>query len=326
MPDPKKNSSIFSFKKSQLRFLMLCCIFFIPVIIAYGIIEIAITKVPNNFSIIKDYMDAENSNIETMVFGSSQIQVGINPSFLGDPAINFSSRGQHHNIDFTLLKGLIERFPNLKTIVFEVSYGHFELPHRSKYFWKNSIFLKYYHVNTFGRAVTPIDSLLFKSHPGKFSEMLVTHYLSDTIPDVYNKYGFDLNHYEGKFRKLNYDSATIITKPVQIYKREDVKVLAHNSEYFYKMIEYCLERNLKVIVLSPPTFSNYNQQRNPNVLRRRDSILTYIEDTYENVYFLNAEKDSDFIVEDFRNENHLNPKGAEKLTKKLNSFLKKIGE
>jgi len=92
------------------------------------------------------------------------------------------------------------------------------------------------------------------------------------------------------------------------------------------MIEYCLERNLKVIVLSPPTFSNYNQQRNPNVLRRRDSILTYIEDTYENVYFLNAEKDSDFIVEDFRNENHLNPKGAEKLTKKLNSFLKKIGE
>ena len=90
------------------------------------------------------------------------------------------------------------------------------------------------------------------------------------------------------------------------------------------MIEYCLERNLKVVVLSPPTFPNYNELRNPNVLRRRDSILDYVDNTYENVYFLNTEKDSDFKVEDFRNENHLNPEGAEKLTKKLNSFLKEI--
>ena len=298
--------------------------FFIPVILAYGIIEVTVSNIPNNFSIIKNYMDEESSNIKTMVFGSSQIQSGINPTFLSKPAINLSSRGQHHNTDFKILQGIIERFPNLKTVVFEVSYGHFELHHRSKYFWKNSLFLKYYHVNTFGRSVTPIDSLLFKSHPGKFSEMLLTHYFKDSIPDVYNKYGFDLNHYEGKFRKLNYDSTAIITKPVKIYKREDVKVFKYNSEYFYKMIEYCLERNLKVVVLSPPTFPNYNELRNPNVLRRRDSILDYVDNTYENVYFLNTEKDSDFKVEDFRNENHLNPEGAEKLTKKLNSFLKEI--
>ncbi len=324
MPDPKKNLSIFSFKKNQLRFLLLCCVFFIPVIMAYGIIEIAVTKVPNNFSIIKDYMDDESFNIETVVFGSSQIQSGVNPVFLDKPAINLSSRGQHHNIDFTLLKGMIDRFPNLKTVVFEASYGHFELLHRSRYFWKNSLFLKYYHVNTFGRSVTPIDSLLFKSHPGLFSEKLITYYLRDTLPDVYNKYGFDLNHYEGKFRKLNYDSTAIIKKPVKIYKREDHKTFSYNSNYFYKMIEYCLKTNLKVVVLSPPTFPNYNELRNPNVLRRRDSILDYVDTTYENVYFLNTEKDSDFKVEDFRNENHLNPDGAEKLTKKLNSFLKEI--
>ncbi|WP_147309588.1 hypothetical protein [Marixanthomonas ophiurae] len=271
-------------------------------------------------------MNNEGSSVETIVFGSSQIQSGINPAFLNKPSINLSSRGQHHNTDFIILKGAIDRFPNLKTVVFEASYGHFEIPHRSKYFWKNSLFLKYYHINTFERSVTPIDSLLFKSHPGLFSEMLITHYLKDTIPDVYNRYGFDLNHYEGKFKKLQYDSNAIITKPVKIYKREDVKVLAYNSEYFYKMIEYCLNRNSKVVILSPPTFSNYNQQRNPNVLRRRDSILNLIGRKYKNIYFLNAEKDPDFKVEDFRNENHLNPKGAEKLTKKLNTFLKEIEE
>ena len=271
-------------------------------------------------------MNNEDSKIETAVFGSSQIQNGINPEYLTRPAINLSSLGQHHNSDFSLLKGLIHRFPKLKTVVFEASYGHFELPHRSKYFWKNSVFLKYYHVNTFERSVTPIDSLLFISNPGKFSEMLVNHYMKDSISNSFNKYGFEANHFEGKFQKLNYDSTTIIKKPIKIYKRESLETFDYNTTYFYNMIEFCLQRDLNVIVLSPPTFSTYNSIRNPNILRRRDSILEYVKTTYSNVYFLNLEEDQAFTIKDFRNENHLNPNGAKKLTKKLDSFLITIQE
>ncbi|PVW12327.1 hypothetical protein DDV96_15085 [Marixanthomonas spongiae] len=305
---------------------MLCCVFFIPVILAYAVVEIAVANIPNKFSIKQNYMETHAPEIETLVFGSSQIEKGINPAFLKAPAINLSSAGQHHNTDFEILKGVVDRFPNLKTVVFEVSYGHFELRHNSKYFWKHNIFLKYYHVNTFDRPTTPKDSLLFLAHPGKFSEILLTHYVKDTVPDVYNKFGFDLNHYEGKFKKLSYDSTSIVKKPVKIYKREDPKIFEHNSLYFYDMVEFCLNRGLNVVILSPPTFPNYNALRNGEILKRRDSILQDIVRKYDHVYFLNTESDSDFKVEDFRNENHLNPKGAEKLTKKLNTFLKKLEE
>ena len=81
--------------------------------------------------------------------GSSQIRNSVNPEFLDRNTVSMASSAQHHNTDFSLLQGLVERLPNLKTVVFEVSYGHFEIPHNSKFYWKHSAFLKYYKINTF---------------------------------------------------------------------------------------------------------------------------------------------------------------------------------
>lgn len=324
MPDQKKNSSIFSFSKQQQRFIRICILFFIPIILIFAAMEYAATKIPTNYSFISKKLASQGENITVAIFGSSQIQNSVNPEFIDKPAINFSSTSQHHNSDFEILKQTIDRLPKLDIVAFEVSYGHFEIPHNSKYFWKNNIYLKYYDVNTFHRTTYFKDRFLITTRTGFFSELLWSYYIRGKNDMDYNEYGFDRNNYKGKFKKLNYNTASILRSDIKDDARINRNAFQNNVPYFFDMLEYCKEKALNVVIMSPPTFPNYNKERYSDVLQRRDSILEIVQKTYSNVYFINSEKDSVFSVELFRNENHLNPDGAEVFTKKLNALLNQI--
>jgi hypothetical protein len=321
MPDPKKNLSIFSFNSGQRNLFRYIALFFGPVIIVAFILEGMIVNLPSSYKITGDYLNSEKENINTVVFGSSQIKNSVNPEFLEQEAINLSSSAQHHNTDFKILKDIRSRLPNLKTVVFEVSYSHFEIPHNSKYYWKNSLFLKYYKVNTFDRPTNISDKLLYVSHPGFFTELLIDYYIRDSVPYAYNKWGFDNNYFEGKFKKLNYDAKLIDNSFVKINRREDPKTFDYNLQYFIDILEYCNKEQLNVVIVSPPTYTNYHTKRNTNILHRRDSVLEVLDNNYENVFLLISEKDPDFLITHFRNENHLNPIGAERFTKKIDSII-----
>lgn len=300
-------------------------LFFTPVVLVYIIVEFLLLSIPTNFSIIGDYLDKNKDTIEVAVFGSSQVKNAVNPEFIDKPTINFSSTMQHHNIDFQLLKQTRKRLKNLQTVVFEISFSHFEIGHNSKYYWKSNVFLKYYDVNILNRIPYPSDRLLFVSHPGYFSKLLLSNYIQPKEAIVYNKYGFNKNRYLGKFKTLQYDTLKINNSFIKkIKNRANKKIFDHNVTFFYKMLDYCKEEGLNIIIMSPPTYTNYNKIRNPIILKRRDSILKVLANKYQNIYFLNSENDPDFTATMFWNENHLNSDGAEIFSKKLSEIINKI--
>jgi len=322
MRNQKKSFFLLGIDKDQWKFLNLACIFFIPVVIGYFILEYTIRQIPNIYSVFGTYLDENKDILEVVIFGSSQVKNSVNPEFIDKPAINLSSSGQHHNTDFELLKKLRPTLPSLKTVVFEVSYGHFELPHNSKYYWKNALFLKYYNVNIFKRNLFIADRLLFMAHPAFFSDILVTKLLEDTSESAFNKYGFEHNRFTSQFNDLGYNLEEIKKTKIKLLRRPDKKIFEHNVNYFYLMLDYCEKEGLKTVIISTPTFTNYNEARNPDILRRRDSIIQVALKTYKNVTLLNEETDTIFHIKDFRDQNHLVPSGAEKFTKLLNNKLK----
>ncbi|OAB77300.1 hypothetical protein [Cochleicola gelatinilyticus] len=298
--------------------------FFIPVIVVFFCFEYAVTKIPTNYALISDVLKTNGDTIKIAIFGSSQIQNSVNPEYIDLPSISFSSTSQHHNSDFEILKQTLDRLPKLEIVAFEVSYGHFEIPHNSKYFWKNNLYLKYYDVNTFQRTTYFKDRFLTTTRTGFFAKLLESYYIKKNYKYDYNIYGFDRGNYAGKFKKLNYNTSEILKSTIKKDVRIDRIAFKYNVPYFFNMLDFCKEKNLKVVIMSPPTFLNYNDKRYPDVLHRRDSILEIVKEKYQNIYFLNAEEDTDFTVKHFRNENHLNPDGAKVFTEKLNVLLTKI--
>lgn len=322
MPDPKKTSSIFSFSKAQLGFLKYCLAFFAPVVIAYAVLELLVLNIPINYKVFGQYFHAHAQEIEVMGLGSSQMKCAFNAALCHENAINFASTSQHHNEDFHILKGTIDRLPKLKTVVMEVSYNHLELPHHSTDYWKNSVYLKYYGVNAFERPIWAKDKLIYLSNARFYSHKLMDYYFYKTDKSQLNAFGFDTNNYYGAFKKLDYDETKIAQHKFKIITREDPTLFKANTAYLFDMLDFMKAKNLRVVVCTVPLYKTYLKERNPNIVKRRDSVLSIIAKKYSNVVILDKETDTlHFTVRDFLNENHLNPDGAAKFTALINRKL-----
>jgi hypothetical protein len=324
MQDQKNNLSIFNFKKEHISLLKQALLFFLPVIFVFCLIEILTLQIPFNYKNTAAYLNNQGGDIELASFGSSQMRNAVNPKFIDIPSINFGSTSQHHRIDFEVLKQTKERLPKLKTVIFEVSYSHFEFPHNSKEFWKNSVYLKYFDVNAFDRMTYFKDKLIFTSRPDFYIKELINKYITKKNISIYNKYGYQINDTMGAFSQVKFNLNMIRERKVDIKLKENSILFKHNTHYFENMIKYAKQENLTVIIATLPMYETYLKARNTSILHRRDSVIDYLQKKYNNVLVYRKEEDtSSFKVYDYNNENHLNSFGGEKYSKALNVYLKK---
>ncbi len=322
MQDQKNNLSISNSKKKQFSFLKWVLVFFIPVIVAIGIVEYLVLQIPLSYVVTSDQLKIDKDSIEIMVLGSSQVYRDINPKYIERPSINLSSSSQHHNTDFEILSQTTDRLPNLKYVVLELSYGHLVLPHNTKKFWKNNVFLKYYDVNNFGRKTYFKDKLIYLSNPNLYSKYLMDHYVRKSKGPNLNEYGFDEDNFDGIFKRLDYVEDDIHARDFEINIAANMDLFEENVAYFLRILDFANKENLMVIVSTMPMYKDYLKAREPEIARRRDSVLAIIDQQYKNVRIFHQENDTiTYGVKDFVNFNHLNPRGAEKFTKALNRFI-----
>ncbi|RMA59007.1 hypothetical protein [Ulvibacter antarcticus] len=323
MQDQKSSSSIFSFKNGPFGFFKQALVFFVPVLLIFALAELMILQIPFNYTITSDYFKNHHDEIEILALGPSQTNSAINPKYLSNPAISLASTAQHHGLDFNILKQTRDRLPNLKYVILELSYSHLELPHNSDNFWKNAVYLKYYNVNAFGRNTYFKDKLIYLSNPDIYSKKLIDHYFIGIKEPNYNKYGFNESDFEGSFKSLDYNETSISKiHNFRINTTTDIDLFTKNTQFLFEMLDYCKSEKLNVVVCTMPLYKTYLKKRNPDILRRRDSILQIISVKYDNLRLFNKETDTvNFSASDFINQNHLNPKGAEKFSKALNLLI-----
>lgn len=322
MQDRKKSSSIFNFNKKQITFFKRVLVFFIPVVIAYAVLEVLVLQLPFQYTIIEDYMASEGDRIEIITTGSSQMKCAVNPAFMKEPALNFGSTSQHHNTDYAILTQTHDKLKNVNCVVLEVSYSHLELPHNAPTFWKNNVYLKYYDVNNFGRNTYFKDKLIFLSRPDIYSRELIDHYVRNKTTVNFNRFGFDENNYNGSFKKKNYEDAEIPFVSSEINTSESVQLFEYNTAFLFKFLDYLEAKNINVVLTSLPMHKYYLRDRNLNILHRRDSILTVASERYSNLRVFRKEEDTvHFKTSDYINHNHLNPDGAKKYTEMLDAFI-----
>lgn len=309
------------------RFVKYVLLFFIPVILGYLLAEYLALNIPAGFQQRSEYLEANNEQIALLILGSSQMKDAVNPAWLTKPAINLASGDQHHDTDLKILKGLHPKLPRLKTVVFEVSYSHFELPHNGSDFWKNSVYLKYFDINCFERPTYFKDRLIFLSNPSFFSKKIVNHYFNETVPEAgFNNFGFDTLNYAGQFKTLFYDPSLIAqVKRFKINTQPDLVTFRKNTALFFNFLDYLEQNNLNVIICKAPMYKTYLPARNPEILKRRDSILQLVRDRYPTFQFLDAEEDTlQFNATHYWNQSHLNPDGAKIFTRMLQKKINQI--
>lgn len=322
----QQNNLYISNSKGKERYLITYSLwFFIPILFIYGIVEVLVFNIPTNYKTNSAYFNESKSEIELIALGSSQMDGAINPEFLDKPSICLASSSQHHKLDFTILKQLKLSTINLKYVVLELSDSHLELPHNSKNFWKNAVYLKYFNVNAFERKTYFKDKLIYIANPDLYTRMLNDYYLKDNYDIELNKFGFNTNSFNGSFPLNDFDEGIISKLTMIPNQKENPKIFKNNTAYLFSMLDYIDDHNLQAIICTLPLYKRYNINLNSNIVKRRDSIISVIKKRYPNVIFMEEENDTiNFKVTDFNNANHLNPNGAKKFTLLLNKQVNKL--
>lgn len=307
-------------QKTFVKYLLL---FFMPVVLINLALEYHVRSQAGNFKANAAYLSKSGQDIEVLVLGSSQAKDAVNPEWISKPTLNLASGNQHHDTDFELLKGVIDRLPQLKTVVFEVSYSHFELPHNGPQFWKNSAYLHFYNVNAYRRSTWFKDRLLFLSNPYFFSKKEYADSTDNSARPRFNDYGFDLNNYGGQFMKTNFDSIAIDNmKLFKINTIPDPVLLYHNAKLFEEMVAFARKRGLNVIITHIPMYKTYHHRKHPDILHRRDSLVRRLVASDPKIKLFDVEQDTlNYFQRDYWNQSHLNPRGARKFSDSLNAFI-----
>ncbi len=309
----------------QRKLIISAFVFFVPLILGYIALECATRKLPLSYTNISEYMKTEAETFDVIAVGSSQMKNAVNPGLIQEKTLNLASGNQHHDTDFKLLKQLLPELPNVDTVLVEVSYSHFELPHNGATFWKNSVYLKYYGVNNFERNTYFKDKLIYLSYPKFFSKKLHSYYLQGEKDFGFNSFGFDTLNYAGVFKKLDYNEAKIAAlQKFKINKEPNPEIFEKNTALFFEMLEYLKSKNIQVIICEIPMYKTYLPQRVPEILQRRDSIVKLAKQRYSNVDLFLLETDTTtYTAKDYWNQSHMNPRGAKKYAAALNAFLRK---
>lgn len=305
------------------KFLFRIGFFSLPVILAFAALEVYFRVIPNAFSGKAHYFHSHLSNIQCLVLGSSHNQNAINPQFMAFPTANIAYSGQDQKLDSTLLFHFIDKMPNLKRVIIELDYHSLEESLGEEYFrysW-------YYHFYDVDNGYVPLlhKISLYASEPQFFNDLLKESFSPDATSYSYNEFGFIINDFPGAFADAGYDSLLLSKNASERlklrHKTNDPALASANMHTVSAMVNACLKRNIQPVLLASPMYIDYRLQEIPEkALRRRKFIDEWR--AHPQVIFLDFEKDPRFVLRDFKNDDHLNPDGAQKFTQLLSDTLR----
>ncbi|WP_299684683.1 hypothetical protein [uncultured Dokdonia sp.] len=292
----------------------------IPVIIGYAIVENYTRNLPLTPKIKSDFYKKNKDDIEVLVLGASQSRDAVNPEFLSRKTLNLAFPDQDYYVSSKLLEQVSPTLPALKTVIIPITYGHFETAPNQKETWKNSMYRHYFGTTVSEEFTYFKDNFLYISFPNYYSIKISDHRNGRNKTD-FNTYGYNLDVTTSHFNRLKYDSLAIKESPVHITpSQESPRLVSENAEKLETILAYCKKQNYQIILIETPTTDLFKQQRIPEVLYRKDSILATVKSNY-NIDYMDANLFNEYSLNDHRDNNHLSPQGAEKFTKRLDKII-----
>ena len=299
------------------RFLIqVIFIIFLPTMCVLGVCENILRSIPNDYSYKHDWLIKNSNSIKILNFGSSHGYYDIRPEFFSKPAFNLAFVSQSLKYDKFLYEKYATACDSLEYVVLPISYFSFRSNlDKSKEWWRIKGYCIYMGCDYYG--VNPKYNLEITSKEKK--SQLKDAFLQQLNYRTCDTLGFCTN-YKKEYRAQDWQSTglTACTRHSK-GKKENIKT---NLQYLEWIIQDCQTRNIKVILLTTPTFHTYYDVLNQDQVIEREEICNNLVKKYSNVTFLNWLKHEQFDEDDFFDADHLNEYGAEKLTKMLDEYIK----
>lgn len=285
-------------------------------------LEISFRNIPSKVDYKYHFIEQHAQDIEILCVGSSMEQNGIRPDLFHRPAFNAAAASQPPEIDHAIITHFWDKFDSLKVLILPLSY--FSLFHKEHF--DGVPYYYYIHFTDLNLSNTEIydrlsitsfkfknvyQSVTSKSRPRTFGDLNIDSLGWEYIASSFNKFSpRDKDHNAVSFAAdLSNKCCTDTTL---------------NAARYREIISLCHQRGIHVILLSVPKtthFYKFASEQQVDIVQQQGIMF---QEQYPNVTYVDLFHDIRFTDDDYYNANHLNTRGAEKLTLILDSIIEDI--
>lgn len=293
-----------------------------PLLLFLWMVETAERKIPNNYSYKNQWLEANASTLNTIILGSSHSYCGVNPEYLSGKAFNASHVGQTLKFDHFIFDKFYEKFDQLEHVILPVSY--FTLFSKLKeditewriknyniyYSGRFELAPKYYLEIVNGRISYKIEHLI--------NELLnqETGYTRITVTPLGQASEYVLEE--------DFDMETSGLEAANRHTKKDFRHLEYNVQYLEQIISMCAEKNIKLILFTPPALPAYRDHLDARQLEKMNETLKTVISQYKHVHYKSFLSDTSYAKSEYFDADHLNKTGAIKLSQALNQFIQEV--
>lgn len=296
------------------RFILKTISLILPLSILLMVQEHAIRQVPNDYAYKNQWLTENSRNLKILSLGSSHGFFGIQPSDFSELAFNAGHVSQSLLFDEFIFDKFLPQMDSLEYVILPISY--FTIRSQGLQYgdesWRVKNYTIYYNCPYF-RYQPKFALECYRFEPRATIEALLGK-LSYRGCDSLGR-GTD---YTLEARSNDWQTAgpVAMKRHTKVnYSQSDVD---KNLSHINHIVEACMNRGIKVILLTTPTYHTYYEVLNKDQLEQMIRCCNAIANNHENVIYLNWLKHSSFDENDFYDADHLNEFGAVKLTNLLN--------
>jgi hypothetical protein len=310
------------------KFILKALILTIPLLLGLAFIEYRLSLVAVAYNQKKFELEKQLDQIQVLVLGSSNAHFGINPNQFSYKGFNLSDSAQWPYYDLQLTKKYLHRMPNLKLVIFSISYYTFGTDEAldKTNDWRLYAYMHYYGIlphehNAPLGLYHPLDPRLFSKIAlyGGHINYYLTEGKTDMTKGVIEDDGsgwvdagvkpcnLDLN--------IGYSAALGHNASVNPVKFDE------NLEHISELVELLRHKHIQFVIVELPQHAVYTDHLDAEKLRLMENKIKIFAEKYH-VQHVNYLHDKNFTIADYTDmPDHLNKLGANKISKMIDQEI-----
>ena len=293
-------------------------LFLVPIFTILVALEYTLESVPNSYRYKEQVFPEKYAHVvKILSFGSSHGYFNIRTSCFEKPAFNMGFPTQSLKYDYYLFNKYIDMCDSLQYVILPISYNLFRDEIENGPEWSR---VKGYCMY--------MGCEYHKGEP-RYNYELFGNFNTTMLSTVYNAWCGNENHiscdslgwgsgYLYCNRPANWEHYGNLASGHTIANRDYVN---QNTAYLESIINTCKKRDIKVLLLTTPTWHTYYENLESGQYEEMQLICNSMARKYPNVRYINMIKDERFTERDFYDADHLDTYGADKLTRMLNDQI-----
>lgn len=295
------------------RFLKYTFIFALPILIFLGVVEFAVRRIPNDYQHKTEWMQKNASDVELLVLGNSHAYFGIDPQYFECKAFSIANVSQDLEYDYKILEKYINKCNRLKYVILTIDYPSFisKLDEGAEA-WRLPYYTIYMGIPV-QKAKYQLEVLEFERAKGKIGS-----FYRDKMPPQWSALGHGLSYKTANKSEDWYKAEAAVKR----HTGTNPEIIRENDYYLNKIVACCTERNVKVIMITPPAYYTYYQDVDKGQLNMMTDKINQVLSRYNQTCYYNFFTDSTFKADDFFDSDHLSSDvGAKHFTQLLNRII-----